>query len=81
MSRRKQAKPRSVKAVEDGESSECGGTWDESNVQTEVPAAEGDAKLRRGGGGGGGGGGGEGGLLDDDPDDPDDHDQDDDLDD
>ncbi|XP_057691800.1 zinc finger protein 423 isoform X1 [Corythoichthys intestinalis] len=35
MSRRKQAKPRSVKAVEEGESSECGGTWDESTLQTD----------------------------------------------
>lgn len=39
MSRRKQAKPRSVKAVEEGESSECTGTWDESTVQTGVPAS------------------------------------------
>ncbi|CAL8292778.1 unnamed protein product [Boreogadus saida] len=72
MSRRKQAKPRSVKAVEDGESSECGGTWDESNVQTDVPAAEAEAeaKLRRGGG-----------LPDEDHDEPNDLDPDDDLDD
>uniref|UniRef100_A0A8C6PSK9 Zinc finger protein 423 n=1 Tax=Nothobranchius furzeri TaxID=105023 RepID=A0A8C6PSK9_NOTFU len=40
MSRRKQAKPRSVKAVEEGESLECGGTWEKSAVQTEVPAPE-----------------------------------------
>ncbi|XP_034032865.1 zinc finger protein 423 isoform X2 [Thalassophryne amazonica] len=40
MSRRKQAKPRSVKAVEEGESSERGGTWDETTVQTEVPASD-----------------------------------------
>ncbi|XP_060892913.1 zinc finger protein 423 isoform X1 [Labrus mixtus] len=40
MSRRKQAKPRSVKAVEEGESSECGGAWDESTVQTEVQASD-----------------------------------------
>ncbi|XP_061773074.1 zinc finger protein 423 isoform X2 [Nerophis ophidion] len=39
MSRRKQAKPRSVKAVEEGEASECGQTWDESTVQTEVSAS------------------------------------------
>ncbi|XP_023811747.1 zinc finger protein 423 isoform X3 [Oryzias latipes] len=44
MSRRKQAKPRSVKAVEEGESSEGGGTWDESVVQTEVPGREGEPK-------------------------------------
>ncbi|XP_078805070.1 zinc finger protein 423 isoform X10 [Oryzias latipes] len=43
MSRRKQAKPRSVKAVEEGESSEGGGTWDESVVQT-VPGREGEPK-------------------------------------
>ncbi|XP_035646840.1 zinc finger protein 423 isoform X2 [Oncorhynchus keta] len=39
MSRRKQAKPRSVKAVEEGESSEFAGNWDSSSVQTDVPAA------------------------------------------
>ncbi|XP_034061781.1 LOW QUALITY PROTEIN: zinc finger protein 423 [Gymnodraco acuticeps] len=48
MSRRKQAKPRSVKAVEEGESSECGGTWDESTVQTEVPASNREADLKEG---------------------------------
>ncbi|KAM9814644.1 zinc finger protein 423 isoform 1-T1 [Syngnathus typhle] len=40
MSRRKQAKPRSVKAVEEGESSECGASWEESTVQTDVKALE-----------------------------------------
>ncbi|CAJ1057473.1 zinc finger protein 423 isoform X3 [Xyrichtys novacula] len=75
MSRRKQAKPRSVKAVEEGESSECGGTWDESTVQTEVPASdrEGDPKERPGQG-----------AEDGDPeehDERDDRDHDDDLDD
>uniref|UniRef100_A0A4W5P865 C2H2-type domain-containing protein n=1 Tax=Hucho hucho TaxID=62062 RepID=A0A4W5P865_9TELE len=39
MSRRKQAKPRSVKAVEEGESSEFARNWDSSSVQTDVPAA------------------------------------------
>ncbi|XP_067246396.1 zinc finger protein 423 isoform X5 [Chanodichthys erythropterus] len=34
MSRRKQAKPRSVKAVEEAESTECGSGWD-SSVQTD----------------------------------------------
>uniref|UniRef100_A0A4W6DEW7 Zinc finger protein 423 n=1 Tax=Lates calcarifer TaxID=8187 RepID=A0A4W6DEW7_LATCA len=48
MSRRKQAKPRSVKAVEEGESSECGGTWDESTVQTEVPASDREADPKDG---------------------------------
>uniref|UniRef100_A0AAQ5Z0X1 Zinc finger protein 423 n=1 Tax=Amphiprion ocellaris TaxID=80972 RepID=A0AAQ5Z0X1_AMPOC len=52
MSRRKQAKPRSVKAVEEGESSECGGTWDESTVQTEVPASDREAEPKEGQGGG-----------------------------
>ncbi|XP_029910054.1 zinc finger protein 423 isoform X3 [Myripristis murdjan] len=46
MSRRKQAKPRSVKAVEEGESSECGGTWDESTVQTEVPGSDREAESK-----------------------------------
>ncbi|CDQ87096.1 unnamed protein product [Oncorhynchus mykiss] len=36
MSRRKQAKPRSVKAVEEGESSEFAGNWDSSSVQTGI---------------------------------------------
>ncbi|XP_056138705.1 zinc finger protein 423 isoform X2 [Lampris incognitus] len=72
MSRRKQAKPRSVKAVEEGESSECRGTWDESTVQT-VSAGdrETEPKERRG-------------LEDgdhDDHDDRDDRDHDDELDD
>ncbi|KAM8892542.1 zinc finger protein 423 isoform 4-T4 [Spinachia spinachia] len=48
MSRRKQAKPRSVKAVEEGESSECGGTWNQSTVQTEVPVCEGDTDPKEG---------------------------------
>ncbi|XP_034443604.1 zinc finger protein 423 isoform X4 [Hippoglossus hippoglossus] len=48
MSRRKQAKPRSVKAVEEGESSECGGTWDESTVQTEVPASDRESEPKEG---------------------------------
>uniref|UniRef100_A0A665V1M8 Zinc finger protein 423 n=1 Tax=Echeneis naucrates TaxID=173247 RepID=A0A665V1M8_ECHNA len=48
MSRRKQAKPRSVKAVEEGESSECGGTWDESTVQTEVPASDRETEHKEG---------------------------------
>ncbi|XP_013883935.1 zinc finger protein 423 [Austrofundulus limnaeus] len=39
MSRRKQAKPRSVKAVEEGESLECGGTWEEAAVHT-VPTSD-----------------------------------------
>ncbi|TMS05698.1 hypothetical protein E3U43_004948 [Larimichthys crocea] len=30
--------------VEEGESSECGGTWDESTVQTEVPASDREPK-------------------------------------
>ncbi|XP_027897973.1 zinc finger protein 423 isoform X2 [Xiphophorus couchianus] len=46
MSRRKQAKPRSVKAVEEGEPSEGGGTWDESAVQTDVPAPSREAGLK-----------------------------------
>ncbi|XP_024911909.1 zinc finger protein 423 isoform X4 [Cynoglossus semilaevis] len=46
MSRRKQAKPRSVKAVEEGESSECGGTWEESTVQTEVPASDRESETK-----------------------------------
>ncbi|XP_028305502.1 zinc finger protein 423 isoform X4 [Gouania willdenowi] len=48
MSRRKQAKPRSVKAVEEGESSECGGTWDESTLQTEVPVTKREAEPKDG---------------------------------
>ncbi|XP_032436534.1 zinc finger protein 423 isoform X2 [Xiphophorus hellerii] len=48
MSRRKQAKPRSVKAVEEGEPSEGGGTWDESAVQTDVPAPSREAGLKDG---------------------------------
>ncbi|XP_075998731.1 zinc finger protein 423 [Genypterus blacodes] len=48
MSRRKQAKPRSVKAVEEGGSSECGGTWDESTVQTEVPASDREVHPKEG---------------------------------
>ncbi|KAM4733441.1 LOW QUALITY PROTEIN: zinc finger protein 423 [Anableps anableps] len=51
MSRRKQAKPRSVKAVEEGEPSEGGGTWDESAVQTDVPAPDREAGLKDGQGG------------------------------
>ncbi|XP_043981730.1 zinc finger protein 423 isoform X3 [Gambusia affinis] len=51
MSRRKQAKPRSVKAVEEGEPSEGGGTWDESAVQTDVPAPSREAGLKDGQGG------------------------------
>ncbi|XP_028305499.1 zinc finger protein 423 isoform X2 [Gouania willdenowi] len=47
MSRRKQAKPRSVK-VEEGESSECGGTWDESTLQTEVPVTKREAEPKDG---------------------------------
>ncbi|XP_028813432.1 zinc finger protein 423 isoform X2 [Denticeps clupeoides] len=49
MSRRKQAKPRSVKAVEEGETSEFTGTWDSSSVQTDVPAPdkESERKERR----------------------------------
>ncbi|KAK2841915.1 hypothetical protein Q5P01_012115 [Channa striata] len=52
MSRRKQAKPRSVKAVEEGESSECGGTWDESTVQTEVLASDKETEPKEGQGAG-----------------------------
>ncbi|XP_076123669.1 zinc finger protein 423 isoform X2 [Alosa pseudoharengus] len=51
MSRRKQAKPRSVKAVEEGETStEFAGSWDSSSVQTDVPAQEkeGESKETRG---------------------------------
>ncbi|KAL0968191.1 hypothetical protein UPYG_G00263550 [Umbra pygmaea] len=33
MSRRKQAKPRSVKAVEEGDSSEFSGNWDSASIQ------------------------------------------------
>ncbi|XP_038149927.1 zinc finger protein 423 isoform X3 [Cyprinodon tularosa] len=51
MSRRKQAKPRSVKAVEEGEPSEGGGTWDESAVQTDVPAPNRELELKEGQGG------------------------------
>ncbi|XP_056273043.1 zinc finger protein 423 isoform X2 [Pseudoliparis swirei] len=72
MSRRKQAKPRSVKAVEEGESSECGGAWDESTVQREVPASDREAELKEGHGAG---------AEDGDQEDPDDRDHDDDLDD
>ncbi|XP_048829645.1 zinc finger protein 423-like [Brienomyrus brachyistius] len=51
MSRRKQAKPRSVKAVEEGESSEFAGTWESSSAHTDVPGPDGDAdpKECRGG--------------------------------
>ncbi|XP_039463706.1 zinc finger protein 423-like, partial [Oreochromis aureus] len=73
MSRRKQAKPRSVKAVEEGESSECGGTWDGSTVQTDIAASERDADPKEGTG-----------AEDGEPDeheDRDDRDHDDDLDD
>ncbi|XP_053742061.1 zinc finger protein 423 isoform X2 [Synchiropus splendidus] len=45
MSRRKQAKPRSVKAVEEGDG-ECGATWDEAGARTEP--AEPDAELKDG---------------------------------
>ncbi|XP_072290508.1 zinc finger protein 423 isoform X1 [Eucyclogobius newberryi] len=44
MSRRKQAKPRAVKAVEEGESSKCTGPWDESSIQTGVRASEKEPK-------------------------------------
>ncbi|XP_035859029.1 zinc finger protein 423 isoform X1 [Sander lucioperca] len=72
MSRRKQAKPRSVKAVEEGESSECGGTWDESTVQTDVPAADREAEPKDGHGVG---------TEDGEQEEHDDRDHDDDLDD
>ncbi|XP_037624557.1 zinc finger protein 423 isoform X2 [Sebastes umbrosus] len=75
MSRRKQAKPRSVKAVEEGESSECGGTWDESTVQTEVPASDRETERKEGHGAGAEDG------EQDEHDDRDDRDHDDDLDD
>ncbi|KAM8860744.1 zinc finger protein 423 [Synchiropus picturatus] len=45
MSRRKQAKPRSVKAVEEGDG-ECGATWDEAGARTEP--VEPDAELKDG---------------------------------
>ncbi|XP_031420768.1 zinc finger protein 423 isoform X2 [Clupea harengus] len=49
MSRRKQAKPRSVKAVEEGETStEFAGSWDSSSVQTDVPAQEKEADSKEG---------------------------------
>ncbi|XP_037539209.1 zinc finger protein 423 isoform X3 [Nematolebias whitei] len=75
MSRRKQAKPRSVKAVEEGESSECGGTWEESAVLTEVSAPEREAELKDGQVAGAEDG------DEDDGDERDDRDHDDDLDD
>ncbi|XP_063052912.1 zinc finger protein 423 [Engraulis encrasicolus] len=80
MSRRKQAKPRSVKAVEEGETSaEFAGNWDDSSsVQTDVPGQDkeaGDGSVSgkekekesgaRGGGGGAGSGSGAGGALED----------------
>ncbi|KAF0041491.1 hypothetical protein F2P81_007389 [Scophthalmus maximus] len=37
-----------ISSVEEGESSECGGTWDGSTVQTEVPACDRDAEPRDG---------------------------------
>ncbi|KAJ8398630.1 hypothetical protein AAFF_G00421580 [Aldrovandia affinis] len=45
MSRRKQAKPRSVKAVDEGEPSEFAGSWD-SSVQTDVPGPDREAELK-----------------------------------
>ncbi|KAM9754243.1 zinc finger protein 423 isoform 3-T3 [Menidia menidia] len=71
MSRRKQAKPRSVKAVEEGEASECGGTWEEPALQTDVSdvaAADGEAEPKDGQ---------PPGAEDGEPEDPDDRDDDD----
>ncbi|XP_067246392.1 zinc finger protein 423 isoform X1 [Chanodichthys erythropterus] len=45
MSRRKQAKPRSVKAVEEAESTECGSGWD-SSVQTDAAVSERDSDRK-----------------------------------
>ncbi|XP_005159186.1 zinc finger protein 423 isoform X2 [Danio rerio] len=45
MSRRKQAKPRSVKAVEEAESTECASGWD-SSVQTDAAVSERDSDRK-----------------------------------
>ncbi|XP_026782949.1 zinc finger protein 423 isoform X1 [Pangasianodon hypophthalmus] len=52
MSRRKQAKPRSVKAVEEADSAECAGSWDSSapaGADAAVPERDSDGKERAGG--------------------------------
>ncbi|XP_060733965.1 zinc finger protein 423 isoform X1 [Tachysurus vachellii] len=53
MSRRKQAKPRSVKAVEEADSAECTGSWDSSapaaGADAAVPERDSDGKERAGG--------------------------------
>ncbi|KAG7468676.1 hypothetical protein MATL_G00145860 [Megalops atlanticus] len=46
MSRRKQAKPRSVKAVDEGESAELAGSWESSSVQTDVPGPDREAEQK-----------------------------------
>ncbi|XP_018582161.1 zinc finger protein 423 isoform X1 [Scleropages formosus] len=46
MSRRKQAKPRSVKAVEEGQSSEFAGNWESSSVHTDVPGPDVDTERK-----------------------------------
>ncbi|XP_016338785.1 zinc finger protein 423-like [Sinocyclocheilus anshuiensis] len=45
MSRRKQAKPRSVKAVEEAESTECASGWD-SSVHTDAAVSERDSDRK-----------------------------------
>uniref|UniRef100_A0A671M5E0 Zinc finger protein 423 n=1 Tax=Sinocyclocheilus anshuiensis TaxID=1608454 RepID=A0A671M5E0_9TELE len=45
MSRRKQAKPRSVKAVEEAESTECASGWD-SSVQTDAAVSDRDSDRK-----------------------------------
>ncbi|XP_053356230.1 zinc finger protein 423 isoform X1 [Clarias gariepinus] len=52
MSRRKQAKPRSVKAVEEADSAECAGSWDSSapaGADAAVPERDSEGKERAGG--------------------------------
>ncbi|KAF7699041.1 zinc finger protein 423 isoform X3 [Silurus meridionalis] len=52
MSRRKQAKPRSVKAVEEADSAECAGSWDSTapaGADTAIPERDSEGKERAGG--------------------------------
>ncbi|XP_064191553.1 zinc finger protein 423 isoform X2 [Anguilla rostrata] len=46
MSRRKQAKPRSVKAVDEGEVSEFTGSWEPPSVQTDVTGTDREAEQK-----------------------------------
>ncbi|KAJ8335497.1 hypothetical protein SKAU_G00388390 [Synaphobranchus kaupii] len=46
MSRRKQAKPRSVKAVDEGEGSEFTGSWESPSVHTDVTGPDRDAEQK-----------------------------------